>query len=58
MTIKEELTQVCNKLYDARTSAAQRRDLSMRASILRCRLMRTRDPLTKLARASESDEEC
>jgi len=30
----------------------------MRASVLRCKLMRTRDPLGKLSRASESSEEC
>ena len=58
MTTREELTQVTRRLYDAATPADERSELSMRASILRCRMMRTRDPLAKLARASANDEEC
>ena len=62
MTTREKneaaLKALCTRLYDARTPQAERRELSMEVSMLRCRMMRTRDPLAKLTRASENPEEC
>lgn len=53
-----KLAQLTKRLYDAKTSREDRRDLSLEVSILRSRIMRTRDPLGAMTRASKNDEEC
>jgi hypothetical protein len=57
-TLEARLARKCAKLYDSRTSAAKRRDLSLEVSILRARLSGTRDPLAAMMRASVNEEEC
>jgi hypothetical protein len=52
-----KLKTLCDRLYDAKTPERVRRDLSMRVSILRARLSKTRDPLAAMISASgDSDE--
>jgi hypothetical protein len=51
-----QLTKKCAALYDARTSAARRRDLSLEVSFIRARLGAPN--IDTLYRASESVEEC
>lgn len=52
------LEAMTRELYDAKTPAPRRRDLSMDVACLRAKILRTRDPLGAMTRASENGEEC
>lgn len=56
--LEAKLAAKCARLYDSATPERVRRDLSLEVSVLRARLMNTRDPLAAMTRASMTDDEC